>query len=111
MSFPAQFKSQKLRLTAEAMADSQYQSQTKTQASQDGAGPTSAAAAAATDKVVVEREELHAFCVRSMVKVGAAPSHACALADLLVAADYRGHFSHGLNRLGLCFLLIIVIVV
>ena len=92
------------------MADSQCQSQTKTQASQDGADATPAAAAA-TEKVVVAREELHAFCVRSMVKVGAAPSHACALADLLVAADYRGHFSHGLNRLGLRFLLIIVIVV
>ena len=96
------------------MADSQSQSQSQpeTQASQDGAGAASKAAAAATEKVVVAREELHAFCVRSMVKVGAAPTHACALADLLVAADYRGHFSHGLNRLGLCcFLLIMVIIV
>lgn len=69
---------------------------TKTQTASD--------AAAEAEKVIVAREELHAFCVRSMEKVGAATSHACALADLLVAADYRGHFSHGLNRLGLYFL-------
>lgn len=25
--------------------------------------------------------------------------HAELMADLLVAADYRGHFSHGMNRL------------
>lgn len=34
-----------------------------------------------------------------MVAVNTPREHAAALADALVAADYRGHFSHGLNRL------------
>jgi len=34
-----------------------------------------------------------------MEKAGASGRHAGDLADLLVTADYRGHFSHGLNRL------------
>ena len=32
--------------------------------------------------------------------VGAKESHAEDLADVLVAGDHRGHYSHGLNRLG-----------
>ncbi|XP_005099922.1 uncharacterized oxidoreductase YjmC [Aplysia californica] len=43
--------------------------------------------------------EMHAFVIRCMTKAGAKTSHSSALADLLVAADYRGHYSHGLNRL------------
>lgn len=35
-----------------------------------------------------------------MTAVGTPQAHAAALADVLVAADCRGHFSHGLNRLG-----------
>ncbi|XP_059176723.1 uncharacterized oxidoreductase YjmC-like isoform X2 [Physella acuta] len=53
----------------------------------------------ASNESVVAREEMHAFVTRCMVKVGTKPDHASALADLLVAADYRGHYSHGLNRL------------
>lgn len=34
-----------------------------------------------------------------MRKVGTRPSHAQSLSGNLVAADYRGHYSHGLNRL------------
>ena len=49
---------------------------------------------------VVAVEEIHAFVVRCMRKVGTPPHHATALADLLAAADHRGHYSHGLNRLG-----------
>ena len=30
---------------------------------------------------------------------GAIPRHAACLADVLLAADLRGHYSHGLNRL------------
>lgn len=56
--------------------------------------------AAAAKFVVVSTEELFSFVVRCIEKVGGKPSHAEALADLLVAADTRGHFSHGLNRLG-----------
>ncbi|CAG5115924.1 unnamed protein product, partial [Candidula unifasciata] len=52
-----------------------------------------------TQKTVVPRDELHAFVIRCMEKVGTKRDHASVLADLLVAADYRGHFSHGLNRL------------
>ncbi|BFY99219.1 hypothetical protein BsWGS_02259 [Bradybaena similaris] len=53
----------------------------------------------ASSETVIPREEMHAFVVRCMEKVGTRPDHAQVLADLLVAADYRGHFSHGLNRL------------
>lgn len=35
-----------------------------------------------------------------MVSVGVKKDHALALAQVLVAADHRGHYSHGLNRLG-----------
>ncbi|KAK3803859.1 hypothetical protein RRG08_029451 [Elysia crispata] len=50
-------------------------------------------------RTVIALEEMHKFVVRSMEAVGTKREHATALADLLVAADYRGHFSHGLNRL------------
>lgn len=36
-----------------------------------------------------------------MVAVGTDPDHAQQLADTLAEADYRGHYSHGLNRLEL----------
>lgn len=49
--------------------------------------------------LVVPVPEVHAFVVRCMVKAGASDHHATALADLLTAADHRGHYSHGLNRL------------
>ncbi|CAF1349869.1 unnamed protein product [Adineta steineri] len=48
---------------------------------------------------VVPKDELHSFIVRCMLKVGTRPSHAEVLADNLSMADYRGHYSHGLNRL------------
>ncbi|XP_070210571.1 uncharacterized oxidoreductase YjmC-like isoform X2 [Littorina saxatilis] len=65
----------------------------------DSTSPSKQGGSDNSDNIIIARDELHAFCVRCLEKVGAAPSHACALADLLVAADYRGHFSHGLNRL------------
>ena len=49
---------------------------------------------------IVPLNEFHAFVVRVMVAVGISHGDACALADLLMSADYRGHFTHGLNRLG-----------
>ena len=52
-----------------------------------------------TAKVVVPVENLRKFAVDVIVKAGAKQSHAEALAELIVAADHRGHFSHGLNRL------------
>ncbi|XP_062588864.1 uncharacterized oxidoreductase YjmC-like [Saccostrea cucullata] len=48
---------------------------------------------------IVPEKELHSFVVRCMEAVGANSEHASVLADLIVAADTRGHYSHGLNRL------------
>jgi len=50
--------------------------------------------------LLVAKTEVTAFIERCMVAVGTKPAHAKALADNLTMADYRGHFSHGLNRLG-----------
>jgi len=56
---------------------------------------------------LVAKSEVTAFMERCMVAVGTKPAHAKALADNLTMADYRGHFSHGLNRLGkLLFMLL-----
>lgn len=50
---------------------------------------------------IVTLPEFHAFVVRCMRAAGIeTDDDAGVLADLLVSADYRGHFSHGLNRLG-----------
>ncbi|CAF0891195.1 unnamed protein product [Adineta ricciae] len=48
---------------------------------------------------VVPKDEIFSFIVRCMLKVDTRPSHAEVLADNLSMADYRGHYSHGLNRL------------
>lgn len=47
----------------------------------------------------VAPKELKSFVERIMIKSGCKPSHSEALAELLVVADTRGHYSHGLNRL------------
>ena len=49
---------------------------------------------------IVPLNEFHDFVARVMVAVGINQDDACALADLLTSADYRGHYTHGLNRLG-----------
>lgn len=49
---------------------------------------------------IVAVKEVHAFIVRCMEAVGTPADHATALAKGLIAADSRGHYSHGLNRLG-----------
>lgn len=48
---------------------------------------------------IVPLEALRKFTMQLTVKAGAKKEHAQALADLLIAADHRGHFSHGMNRL------------
>ena len=48
---------------------------------------------------LVEVEEAKAFTHRCVEQSGATAEHAASLADVLVAADQRGHYSHGLNRL------------
>lgn len=35
-----------------------------------------------------------------MGAVGTKPHHARSLAEVLVEGDHRGHYSHGLNRMG-----------
>uniref|UniRef100_A0A023GMG3 Malate dehydrogenase n=1 Tax=Amblyomma triste TaxID=251400 RepID=A0A023GMG3_AMBTT len=64
-----------------------------------GAYFTRMAATSAHQGVVVSKQEIEAFIVRCMRKVGTDKAHAESLAEVLVAGDYRGHFSHGLNRL------------
>ncbi len=49
---------------------------------------------------LVAIEEVRLFVHRCMEAVGVPGSHASVVADVLIAADTRGHFSHGLNRLG-----------
>ncbi|GFG29274.1 hypothetical protein Cfor_07951 [Coptotermes formosanus] len=49
--------------------------------------------------MVVPVEELTRFIKEAMVAVGTVQEHAEQMADVLVAADCRGHYSHGLNRL------------
>ncbi|KAI7685462.1 hypothetical protein SSS_10571 [Sarcoptes scabiei] len=39
------------------------------------------------------------FIERLMARLDVDQTHAKALAEVLVAGDYRGHFSHGLNRI------------
>nr|CAD7442095.1 unnamed protein product [Timema bartmani] len=48
---------------------------------------------------VVPLSEVKRFIAECMEKVGTSRQGATDLADLLVEADYRGHYSHGLNRL------------
>lgn len=43
--------------------------------------------------------EVKRFMVDCFVASKTPKKHAELMADLLVAADYRGHFSHGMNRL------------
>mgnify|MGYP005804063449 CR=1 FL=1 len=50
---------------------------------------------------IVPLDEVRRFVENAMTKVGVVRSHAASLADNLVAADYRGHFSHGINRIGM----------
>ncbi|XP_046846602.1 uncharacterized oxidoreductase YjmC-like isoform X1 [Xenia sp. Carnegie-2017] len=50
---------------------------------------------------LVSVEEVSRFIQSCMCRVGTDPGHSKILADVLVAADARGHFSHGLNRLAM----------
>lgn len=49
---------------------------------------------------VIGLRECRRFIVECMGVVGTPAALADQLAELLTAADYRGHYSHGLNRLG-----------
>ena len=52
------------------------------------------------DQVVISLAQLKQFTVSVMTKAGARPAHAETLADVIIGADRRGHYSHGMNRLG-----------
>lgn len=47
--------------------------------------------------------DVESFVERCMAAVGTPSEHCRSLAQVLVAGDFRGHFSHGLNRLGVLF--------
>jgi len=51
------------------------------------------------DYFLVRKDDMENFMQRCMLAAGAKQSHADSLASCLIAGDYRGHFSHGLNRL------------
>lgn len=51
------------------------------------------------DREVVAVSEARRFIADCFVALKTPKEHADLMADLLVAADYRGHFSHGMNRL------------
>ncbi|KAL7046887.1 hypothetical protein ACKWTF_002730 [Chironomus riparius] len=48
---------------------------------------------------LVPIEETRRFMTDCFLKSKCSPENAKAMADLLAEADYRGHFSHGMNRL------------
>ncbi|CAB3403940.1 unnamed protein product [Caenorhabditis bovis] len=56
---------------------------------------------AAEGERVVHKDEMRQFMVNCMTKVGTSEAHAVQLADVLLEGDIRGHYSHGLNRLGM----------
>jgi len=60
----------------------------------------SAQVAEAGENVAVGEEELLQWAVTCLEVAGAATNHAESQAKLLLAADRRGHYSHGFNRLG-----------
>ena len=49
---------------------------------------------------IITVDEMSSFMARAMIAAGGDAEHAAKHASLLVTADYRGHYSHGLNRLG-----------
>ncbi|GAB6031604.1 hypothetical protein CHUAL_009368 [Chamberlinius hualienensis] len=53
------------------------------------------------DHILIAIPEVKKFIIECLKIVGAKPNHAEIMSEVLVSADYRGHFSHGLNRLEL----------
>lgn len=47
---------------------------------------------------LVEPQEARDFIQRCIETCGCTPEHAACVADVLVTADLRGHYSHGLHR-------------
>jgi len=53
------------------------------------------------EEFVVSVDEMKEFVIRAMGSVGTDKDHASQLAEALILADQRGHYSHGLNRLSI----------
>lgn len=51
------------------------------------------------DEKVVPKDEVIRFIQDCMCKAGTTPEDACTVSHHLMIADYRGHFSHGMNRM------------
>ena len=49
---------------------------------------------------LIAKDEMEDFMERCMLAAGAKKDHAKSLASCMMAGDYRGHYSHGLNRMG-----------
>jgi LDH2 family malate/lactate/ureidoglycolate dehydrogenase len=49
---------------------------------------------------LISQAEVLSFIERCMTAVGTKAHHAKSLAQVLVEGDCRGHYSHGLNRMG-----------
>jgi hypothetical protein len=64
------------------------------------AGFISSSSGGDDEKALIPIPEVRRFILDTMKAVGTPAKQAQELADVLIAADYRGHFSHGLNRLG-----------
>lgn len=56
---------------------------------------------AIVDLPIIPIKEARRFMQECLKAAGADNSNANEMADLLIEADYRGHYSHGMNRLGI----------
>lgn len=54
----------------------------------------------AMEKSAVAVDEVKNFIIRCMLAVKTPLASAELVAEVLSTADYRGHYSHGINRLG-----------
>lgn len=54
---------------------------------------------AVAGEIIVSRTELDRYVVECLIASGASEDSARVMSDVLVTADYRGHYSHGLNRI------------
>uniref|UniRef100_A0A1I8ADM1 Malate/L-lactate dehydrogenase n=1 Tax=Steinernema glaseri TaxID=37863 RepID=A0A1I8ADM1_9BILA len=52
-----------------------------------------------SEEIVVSKKEIRSFILNCMEKIGCDDEHAQQLADILITSDYRGHYSHGIQRL------------
>lgn len=54
----------------------------------------------AANEIVVPVSQVKRFVEQCSATVGIKHSHAQKIADCMIEADLRGHYSHGLNRIG-----------